>query len=253
MQGKGNKSRDTIGIAILLSALWFSPVQAQDAYYPELEPSGLVTQMGDANPLRDSEGSDQLKPGEFAWLPASKVDNGAPVMVVVSISDQRAYVYRGGERIAISTVSTGKPGHETPTGVFPILQKKKMHHSTLYDDAPMPFMQRLTWDGVALHAGRIPGHPASHGCVRLPLEFARGLFDVTRHGQTVVVSEDGSVDALVRAGLSEPLSMLVGAASSIRDSVNSVASHISQDAPSVGSVMDVAYQRSDSTSFANEQ
>lgn len=253
MQGKANNSRGTIGIAILLSALWFSPVQAQDATYSELKPSGLPAQIGDANLLRGSEASDQLRPGEFVWLPSAKLDNGAPVMVVVSISDQRAYVYRGGERIAISTVSTGKPGHETPTGVFPILQKQKVHHSTLYDDAPMPFMQRLTWDGVALHAGRIPGHPASHGCVRLPLEFARGLFDVTRHGQTVVVSEDGSVDALVRAGLSEPLLMLVGAASSIRDIDNSVGSPVAQDAPTGGSAMDVAYERSNAAAFANEQ
>jgi hypothetical protein len=253
MQAKANKSRGTVGIAILLSALWFAPVQAQDSSASELQPSGLPQQIGDANLLRDNEAIDQLKPGEFVWLPAAKVDNSAPVMVVVSISDQRAYVYRGGERIAISTVSTGKRGHETPTGVFPILQKEKMHHSSLYDDAPMPFMQRLTWDGVALHAGRIPGHPASHGCVRLPLEFARSLFDVTRSGQTVVVSDDGSVDALVRAGLSQPLSVMVAAASSIRDIVNNVARPVAQQASSGGSDMDIAYERGNSSTFASQQ
>lgn len=253
MQGKTNTSRGTIGVAILLSALWFSPAQAQDTYPPEWQPSGLPAQLGDANLLRGSEASDQLKPGEFVWLPAAEEDNGAPVLVVVSLSDQRAYVYRGGERIAISTVSTGKPGHETPTGVFPILQKKKMHHSTLYDDAPMPFMQRLTWDGVAMHAGRNPGRPASHGCIRLPLEFARGLFDVTKHGQTVVVSEDDSVDALVRAGLPESLLMLAGGTSSIREIVDNVGSPVGQQASSDGAAMDVAYQRSTAASFTNQQ
>jgi hypothetical protein len=93
--------------------------------------------------------------------------------------------------------------------VFQILQKKKMHHSNLYDDAPMPFMQRLTWDGVALHAGRIPGRPASHGCVRLPLEFAQKLFDVTYHGGTVVVTDAASPATLDLAGLPADMAQLV--------------------------------------------
>jgi hypothetical protein len=95
----------------------------------------------------------------------------------------------------VSTVSTGKKGHETPTGVFTILQKHREHKSTLYDDAPMPFMQRLTWDGVALHAGKLPGYPASHGCVRLPMEFAKRLFALTTYGITVIVANDTSVPA----------------------------------------------------------
>ena len=94
----------------------------------------------------------QLKPGEFIWSPQA-VPAG-PLVMVISLDEQRAYVYRNGLRIGVSTVSTGKKGYETPTGVFTILQKKKDHKSNLYDDAPMPFMQRLTWDGVALHAGR---------------------------------------------------------------------------------------------------
>jgi hypothetical protein len=101
----------------------------------------------------------------------------------------------------VSTVSTGKPGHDTPPGVFTILQKQKMHHSTLYDDAPMPFMQRLTWDGIALHAGRLPGYPASHGCIRLPAAFAETLYDVTAHGGVVVVADDATFDNdVVRPG-----------------------------------------------------
>jgi len=109
---------------------------------------------------------------------------GAP-KIVVSISEQRAYFFKGKRLIGQSTVSTGKPGHRTPTGRFDILQKRAKHFSNLYNNAPMPFMQRLTWGGIALHAGQIPGRPASHGCVRLPLEFARNLFGVTSMGGSV--------------------------------------------------------------------
>jgi len=124
-----------------------------------------------------------LKPGEFVWQPERSAVG--EVEVVVSIPLQRAYVYRGGTLIGVTTVSTGKPGHRTPTGKFDILQKRVKHFSNLYNNAPMPFMQRLTWGGIALHAGQIPGRPASHGCVRLPLEFARNLFGVTSMGGSV--------------------------------------------------------------------
>jgi len=124
-----------------------------------------------------------LDPGEFIWHPqAARAGN---VEVVVSIPLQVAYVYRGGTLIGVSTVSTGMPGHETPTGSFEILQKRREHYSNRYDNAPMPFMQRLTWDGIALHAGKIPGRPASHGCVRLPMAFARQLFEATKLGAKV--------------------------------------------------------------------
>jgi lipoprotein-anchoring transpeptidase ErfK/SrfK len=129
------------------------------------------------------ETATSLKPGEFVWQPErSPVGE---VEMVVSIPLQRAYVYRGGTLIGVTTVSTGKPGHRTPTGKFDILQKRPRHFSNLYNNAPMPFMQRLTWGGIALHAGQIPGRPASHGCVRLPLDFARNLFSVTRVGGSV--------------------------------------------------------------------
>lgn len=124
-----------------------------------------------------------LKPGEFVWQPERAP--AGEVEMVVSIPLQRAYVYRGGTLIGVTTVSTGKPGHRTPTGKFDILQKRARHFSNLYNNAPMPYMQRLTWGGIALHAGQIPGRPASHGCVRLPLAFAKQLFDVTRMGGAV--------------------------------------------------------------------
>ncbi|MBW8368972.1 MAG: L,D-transpeptidase [Arenimonas sp.] len=132
----------------------------------------------------------QLLPGEYLWLP--ELSPRGPVLMLVSLPEQRAYVYRNGVRIGVATVSTGKPGYETPTGVFTILQKKREHYSNLYDDAPMPFMQRLTWDGVAMHAGRVPGYPASHGCVRLPHAFSEKLFDVTTRGMTVVIVDQAN-------------------------------------------------------------
>jgi hypothetical protein len=128
----------------------------------------------------------QLKPGEFTWHP-ERAPTG-PVSVVVSIPEQRVHVYRNGIRIAVSTCSTGKPGHATPTGVFVVLEKDKNHHSSIYDDAPMPNMNRLTWSGVALHAGNLPGYPASHGCVRLPTKFSEQLFGVTHIGTPVIIA-----------------------------------------------------------------
>ncbi|MEM8631664.1 MAG: L,D-transpeptidase [Pseudomonadota bacterium] len=127
-----------------------------------------------------------LKPGEFTWHPEASPKGG--VAVIVSLPEQRVHVYRNGVRIAVSTCSTGKPGHETPTGIFTILQKDKDHHSSTYNDAPMPNMNRLTWDGIALHAGNLPGYPASHGCVRLPLGFSEKLFTVTHVGTPVIIA-----------------------------------------------------------------
>ncbi len=126
-----------------------------------------------------------LKPGQWIW--AGDQASAGPMVMVVSLTEQRAYMYRNGVLEAVSTVSTGKPGHATPTGVFTILQKDRDHHSNLYNSAPMPYQERLTWDGVALHAGGLPGYPESHGCVHLPTEFARRLFATTTLGMTVVV------------------------------------------------------------------
>ena len=109
------------------------------------------------------------------------------VLIVVSKSTQQMHVFKDGALWATSPVSTGKRGHSTPSGVFPILQKKSFHRSNIYSNAPMPFMQRLTWRGIAIHAGRLPGYPASHGCIRLPYGFARALFGLTRAASTTVV------------------------------------------------------------------
>ncbi len=147
----------------------------------------LPIASGTATDRAPDAAAGSLRPGGFLWHP--EIAPHGPIVLVVSLDEQRAYVYRNGLAIGVSTISSGKPGMETPTGVFTILQKKVDHRSNLYDDAPMPYMQRLTWDGIALHAGTVPGRPASHGCVRLPLQFARLLFAETRHGDTVVVAD----------------------------------------------------------------
>lgn len=108
------------------------------------------------------------------------------VLIVISLPAQRAFVFKDGEAWASTRISTGRPGKRTPVGTFTILEKQLIHHSTTYDDAPMPYMQRITWGGVALHAGRVPGYPASHGCIRMPRAFARRLYGITNYSSTVV-------------------------------------------------------------------
>ncbi len=127
-----------------------------------------------------------LKPGQYVWEPG-RAPTG-PALVIVNLQTQRLLFFRNGVPIAASSISSGKTGHETPTGVFTILQKNEKHFSKTYNNAPMPNMQRLTWQGVALHAGNLPGYPASHGCVRLPLAFSKLLFGQTALGMTVVIT-----------------------------------------------------------------
>ncbi len=128
-----------------------------------------------------------LKPGEYWWQP--QLSPSGPVVALVSIPQQTIHVYRNGILIGRSTVSTGTKGNSTPGGVFSILEKKQRHHSKKYNNAPMPYMQRLTWSGIAMHSGQLPGYPASHGCIRLPYDFSQLLFDATAKGGTVVVGD----------------------------------------------------------------
>ena len=121
--------------------------------------------------VRVSPDTVTLKPGEYVWEPERAPEG--PLLIVASITEQVAYVYRNGIRIARSSVSTGRPGHRTPTGVFTILEKEVHHTSSIYKDAEIPYMERVTWGGIAPHAGDLPGYPDSHGCVRLSLEFSK--------------------------------------------------------------------------------
>jgi hypothetical protein len=111
-----------------------------------------------------------------------------PLQIIVSIASQRVTVYSSGVAVAEAPVSSGTDSHPTPTGVFSIIAKSRFHRSNIYSNAPMPFMQRLTWSGVALHEGILPGYPASHGCIRLPREFAHKLWGMTKLGARVIVA-----------------------------------------------------------------
>lgn len=143
-----------------------------------------------------SEDGKNLKAGQFVWHPERSPKG--PVAIIVSVPKQRVFVYRNGILIGVSTCSTGKKGYETPTGVFTILEKAEEHYSKEFDDAPMPNMERLTWQGVALHAGNLPGYPASHGCVRLPAKFAESLYSVTQVGTPVIIAGDHTDPASVK-------------------------------------------------------
>jgi L,D-transpeptidase catalytic domain len=172
-------ARHLVGIAL-------AGLLALDAFPSSASTQGEVA----SSPPELARMADHLKPGQWVWAP--RIAPSGPVLVYVDLSRQRATVYRNGVRIGVATVSSGKPGHATPTGVFAILQKDANHHSSKYNDAPMPFQERLTWDGVALHAGGLPGYPESHGCVHLPYGFSRELFGVTTVGATVVIDGDAA-------------------------------------------------------------
>ena len=152
--------------------------------------AAAVPFWGAREPVAFETPSESLKPGEFTWAP--EASPSGPILVLVSLEEQRGYVYRNGVMIGLTTVSTGKKGHETPTGVFHTTLKDANHHSSIYNNAPMPYTQRFTNDGVALHAGGLPGYPESHGCVHLPSAFAALLFDASPLGMTIVVSGDPS-------------------------------------------------------------
>ena len=129
-------------------------------------------------------GEKQPKAGQYLWRKGSF--DGEP-RLVIGLTDQRAYFYRGDQLVAVAAISTGTNKHPTPTGIFTILAKQPMHRSLKYENAPMPFMQQFDKYGTALHAGHNPGYPASHGCVRLPTEFARKIYGITDVGATVII------------------------------------------------------------------
>ena len=130
-----------------------------------------------------------VEPSDEKPAAALPKPNG-PLVLVVSISKQTVTVYDDGKVIAKSPISSGMSGHPTPTGIFSILEKNREHYSNLYGGAPMPFMQRVTNSGVAMHAGELPGYPASHGCIRLPYSFSRSLFGITDVGARVIISDE---------------------------------------------------------------
>jgi lipoprotein-anchoring transpeptidase ErfK/SrfK len=155
---------------------WYAPPAAMPARKVRVAPktTNTTTKKEKAEPKKKDVGFGQLPKG--------------PLQIVVSIGNQKVTLFSNGVRVAQGPVSTGVPGHPTPTGVFSIIEKDRYHHSNLYSNAPMPYMQRITWSGVALHEGVLPGYPASHGCIRMSHDFAQKLWPITNLGVRVIVA-----------------------------------------------------------------
>src|SRR5215468_81691 len=152
------------------------------ALLPAAFATALVTLAGDQAVARSSREREARRDDSVLSRPA-----GRPLMAIVALGEQRVTIYDADGRILRAPVSTGQTGYETPAGIYSVIQKEAEHYSNLYDDASMPFMQRITWSGIALHAGVLPGHPASHGCIRMPHGFAERLFGTTSLGMRVLV------------------------------------------------------------------
>ncbi len=161
-------------IALLFATLPGTQAMEQPSFHTKGTPTGKAT--------------GPLKPGEYWWAP--QVSPTGPVVVLVSVPLQVMHVYRNGILVGRSSVSTGTKGHATPSGVFTILAKARDHRSKTYNNAPMPNMQRLTWCGIAMHSGQLPGYPASHGCIRMPYDFSTLMFALTEKGGVVVIGDD---------------------------------------------------------------
>src|SRR5262249_30569976 len=139
-----------------------------------------------AKRLRGSDKVESRNKGKGATLTETKPTG--PLFAILSLSDQHISIYNSSGLVTRSKVSTGMPGHRTPMGIFTIIGRERYHSSNIYSGAPMPFMQRITWSGVAMHLGVVPGYPASHGCIRLPAGSAERLWGLTKIGERVVIS-----------------------------------------------------------------
>jgi lipoprotein-anchoring transpeptidase ErfK/SrfK len=160
------------------------PAQATQSY--EARVTASAASRAAILDMVETFGTDRLRPGKFVWRDDADEITG-PQRVVISLENQLAFLYRGGDLVAAASISTGRDGKESPAGVFQVLNKTPMHRSRKYDNAPMPFAQFITSYGIALHAGPNPGHPASHGCIRLPSGFAKKLYSVTDVGTPVLI------------------------------------------------------------------
>ena len=171
------------GSSILTPFAASTPAVALETNEAKIEASDAAAQA--AFDMFEAFGFKHLKPGQYVWRDVP--ERAAPNRVIISLGEQLAYLYRGNSLMAVATISTGVEGRDTPTGIFSVLDKRPMYRSKKYDNAPMPWMQRIDEYGVALHAGYNPGVPASHGCIRLPGEFAKKLYSVTDLGTPVYI------------------------------------------------------------------
>jgi hypothetical protein len=160
-----------------------APAFALETWEAKLQASDVASHA--AFDMFQAFGFKRLKAGQYLWRDVP--ESAGPGRVVISLTDQLAYLYRGNTLVAVATISTGKDEKPTPTGIFAVLDKTPFYRSAKYDNAPMPWMQRIDGYGVALHGGFNPGFPASHGCIRLPGEFAKKLYSVTQVGTPVYI------------------------------------------------------------------
>jgi hypothetical protein len=166
----------------------FSNYLFGDMYARRSYGDGMTTVASSYRTRRHTDSATKSPGGkDVAKKEAPKPPTG-PLIIVVAIGSQHVTVYDDGTPIASAPISTGMPGHPTPMGIFSVIQKDRYHHSNIYSGAPMPYMQRITWSGVAMHEGALPGHPASHGCIRLPHDFAARLWTMTKMGARVIVT-----------------------------------------------------------------
>ena len=171
------------GLCASLSLATATPASALETFEAKMQASDAASKA--AFDMFQVFGFKRLKPGQFLWR--SVPESAGSERLVISLSDQLAYLYRGDELVAVAKTSTGTDNRPTPTGIFSVLDKKPFYRSKKYDNAPMPWMQRIDRFGIALHGGYNPGYPASHGCIRLPSEFAKKLYAVTDLGTPVII------------------------------------------------------------------
>jgi lipoprotein-anchoring transpeptidase ErfK/SrfK len=171
------------GTCVLASTVSITPASALETYEAKMQASDAASQA--RVDMADAFGDKVLKPGQYVWR--NVPDDAGPERVVISLSDQLAYLYRGDTLVAAAAISTGRDDKPSPTGIFSVLDKKPFYRSKKYDNAPMPWMERIDQYGIALHGGYNPGYPASHGCIRLPLAFAKKLYSVTELGTPVYI------------------------------------------------------------------
>ena len=191
------KTSNALFATLCFAAMLGASVRADDTF-------SAGTKHGSAHLRSNSSISNDF--AKFQWLSSDDNQPDATVSVnhiIVSLADQRLYAYHDQQLVAWSNVSSGRPGHETPTGAFTVSEKDVDHHSSLYDNAPMPFFMRLTDGGVGLHAGQLPGYPASHGCVRLPLAMAGELYQRVESGTPVEIIRS-SVNTIMAQNTAAP-------------------------------------------------
>jgi len=172
-----------MGSCVIATSVAFTPASALETIEAKMEADNVASHA--ALDMMEAFGFKQLKPGRYLWRDVP--ESAGPERVVIALSDQLAYLYRGETLVAVATISTGRFDKPSPTGVFAVLDKKPFYRSQKYDNAPMPWMQRIDQYGVALHGGYNPGYPASHGCIRLPVAFAKKLYSVTDVGTPVYI------------------------------------------------------------------